>query len=98
MAETKTDATKSAATDIGPTIVIRGKLKSQEDLVVRGRIEAEVSSTQAFLVETSGVVRANVHAQSAKIRGVVVGNVAAEQKIEIAAEGRMVGDVRAPRV
>ena len=42
---------KGTTTAIGPTIVIKGKLKSDEDLIVRGRIEAEISSSKALLVE-----------------------------------------------
>ena len=37
-------------TAIGPTIVIKGKLKSDEDLIVRGRIEAEISSSKALFI------------------------------------------------
>jgi cytoskeletal protein CcmA (bactofilin family) len=88
----------AAATAIGPTIVIRGKLKSDEDLVVRGRIEAEISSSKALHIENSGIVKANVQVKSVKISGVLVGNVTADSRVEIAADGRVVGDLVAPRI
>jgi cytoskeletal protein CcmA (bactofilin family) len=93
-AEEKTATT----TAIGPTIVIKGKLKSDEDLIVRGRIEAEISSSKALFIENSGVIKANVSVKSAKISGVVVGNITAEERIEIAPDGRVVGDLMAPRI
>jgi cytoskeletal protein CcmA (bactofilin family) len=93
-AEEKTTTT----TTIGPTIVIKGKLKSDEDLIVRGRIEAEISSSKALFIENSGIIKANVSVKSAKISGVVVGNITAEERIEIAADGRVVGDLMAPRI
>jgi len=96
MAEEKEKAPTTTA--IGPTIVIKGKLKSDEDLIVRGRIEAEISSSKALFIENSGIIKANVSVKSAKISGVVVGNITAEERIEIAPDGRVVGDLMAPRI
>ena len=96
MAEDKGPAPTTTA--IGPTIVIKGKLKSDEDLIVRGRIEAEISSSKALFIENSGIIKANVSVKSAKISGVVVGNITAEERIEIAPDGRVVGDLMAPRI
>jgi cytoskeletal protein CcmA (bactofilin family) len=85
-------------TTIGPTITIRGRLKVHEDLTVRGRIDAEITSSKALIIENSGIVKADVRVMSAKISGVLVGNITAEEKIEIAPDGRVVGDLRAPRI
>lgn len=91
-------APTGTTTAIGPTIVIRGKLKSDEDLIVKGRIDAEIQSSKALLIENSGVVKANVRVKSARISGVVVGNISAEDKVEIASDGRVVGDLLSPRI
>jgi cytoskeletal protein CcmA (bactofilin family) len=85
-------------TAIGPTIVIKGKLKSDEDLIVKGRIEAEIQSSKALLVENSGIIKANVRVKSAKLSGVLVGNITAEERVEILSDGRMVGDLTAPKI
>jgi cytoskeletal protein CcmA (bactofilin family) len=92
------DRMDNTTTAIGPSIVIRGKLKSAEDLVVKGRIEAEISSSKALFVENSGIIKANLKVQSAKVSGVVVGNITAEQKLEIAQDGRVIGDLLAPSI
>jgi cytoskeletal protein CcmA (bactofilin family) len=92
------DKTEVGMTTIGTTIVIKGRLKVHEDLTVLGRIEAEISSSKALIVENSGIVKASVRARSARISGVLVGNITAEEKIEIAADGRVVGDLHAPRI
>jgi cytoskeletal protein CcmA (bactofilin family) len=86
------------ATVIGPSILISGKLSGDEDLTVRGRVEGEVSLTKTLIVETSGVVKADVTVRNAIVSGVVVGNVKATESVELTKEGRMVGDIRAPRV
>ena len=99
MSEEKTNNEPGPTTTaIGPTIVIKGKLKSDEDLIVRGRIEAEISSSKALFIENSGIIKANVSVKSARISGVVVGNITAEERIEIAPDGRVVGDLMAPRI
>jgi cytoskeletal protein CcmA (bactofilin family) len=85
-------------TAIGPTIVIRGKLKSDEDLVVKGRIDAEITSSKALFVENSGIVKANVQVKSVRVSGVLVGNIVADSRAEIAPDGRVVGDIMAPRI
>jgi cytoskeletal protein CcmA (bactofilin family) len=90
--------TVATTTAIGPTIIIKGKLKSDEDLIVKGRIDAEISSSKALFIENSGVIKANVRVKSVRVSGVLVGNISAEDKVEIAPDGRVVGDLMAPRI
>ena len=85
-------------TVIGPSILISGKLTGDEDLTVRGRVEGELTLTRTLIVEPSGVVKANVAVKNAIVSGVVVGNINATESVELTREGRMVGDIRAPRV
>src|SRR5215813_8780693 len=84
-------------TVIGPSILINGKLTGDEDLTVRGRVEGELTLTRTLIVEPSGVVKANVEVRNAVISGVVVGNIAATESVELTKEGRMVGDIHSPR-
>ena len=92
------DLVASGNTVIGPSILINGKLTGDEDLTVRGRVEGELSLTRTLIVEPSGVVKANVTVKNAVVSGVVVGNIQASESVELTQEGRMVGDIRAPRV
>src|SRR5271165_1778121 len=86
------------ATDIGESILISGNLEGDEDLTVRGRVEGNVRLSRTLIVEASGVVKADVTVKNAIISGVVVGNVTATDSVQLTAEGRMVGDLAAPRV
>lgn len=98
MAATKDFAGGGESTIIGPSILINGKLSGDEDLTVRGRVEGELSLTKTLIVEPSGIVKANVQVRNAIISGVVVGNIAATESVELTREGRMVGDINSPRV
>src|SRR4051812_29976018 len=85
-------------TVIGESILINGKLSGDEDLTVRGRVEGELSLSRTLIVETSGIVKANVAVKNAIVSGVVVGNINATESVELTREGRMVGDIHSPRV
>jgi cytoskeletal protein CcmA (bactofilin family) len=85
-------------TVIGESILISGKLTGDEDLTVRGRVEGELTLSKTLIVETSGIVKANVAVKNAIVSGVVVGNINATESVELTREGRMVGDIHAPRV
>jgi cytoskeletal protein CcmA (bactofilin family) len=85
-------------TVVGQSILISGKLTGDEDLIVRGRVEGELTLTKTLIIEQTGVVKANVAVRNAIVSGVVVGNINATESVELTREGRMVGDIHAPRV
>lgn len=86
------------STIIGESILISGSLNGDEDLTVRGRVEGTLTLTKTLVVEPTGVVKAEVQVRNCVIAGAVVGNVTASESVEITREGRMVGDINAPRV
>ena len=91
-------ATTDGTTIIGESILISGSLAGDEDLTVRGRVEGTLTLTRTLVVEPTGMVKAEVQVKNCIIAGVVVGNVTATESVEITKEGRMVGDIAAPRV
>ena len=91
-------ATSDTTTIIGESILISGSLAGDEDLTVRGRVEGTLTLTRTLVVEPTGQVKAEVQVKNCIIAGVVVGNVTATESVEITREGRMVGDIAAPRV
>ncbi len=91
-------ATTDGTTIIGESILISGSLNGDEDLTVRGRVEGTLTLTKTLVVEPTGIVKAEVQVRNCVIAGVVVGNVTATESVEITKEGRMVGDIAAPRV
>jgi cytoskeletal protein CcmA (bactofilin family) len=91
-------ATTDGTTIIGESILISGSLAGDEDLTVRGRVEGTLTLTRTLVVEPTGMVKAEVQVKNCIIAGIVVGNVTASESVEITKEGRMVGDIAAPRV
>jgi cytoskeletal protein CcmA (bactofilin family) len=85
-------------TMIGESVQVRGNLSGDEDLHVLGRVDGRIELQRTLVVAESGIVKAEVSVKNAVISGVVVGNVHASESVELTKEGRMVGDIYAPRI
>jgi cytoskeletal protein CcmA (bactofilin family) len=87
-----------ANTVIGSSIVIDGEISGDEDLVIQGTVKGKIALKENLYVENSGVVEADIETSTVTISGQVTGNILASDKVEIKADGRMVGDIKAPRI
>lgn len=87
-----------ANTIIGSSIVIDGEISGEEDLVIQGTVKGKIVLKQNLLVENSGVVEADIQTANVTISGQVTGNIVAGERVELRADGRMVGDIKAPRI
>ena len=84
---------------IGKSIVIKGEVSGQEDLVVEGTIEGQIIlENQHVTIGSSGRVLAEVKARLVTIEGEVVGNIQAREKVIITAKGSLTGDIQAARL
>jgi cytoskeletal protein CcmA (bactofilin family) len=83
---------------IGKSIVIDGEITGDEDLVVQGTVKGKIELKESLFVEHSGVVEADIETQNVEVSGAVTGNIRATDKVEIKSDGRMVGDIKAPRI
>jgi cytoskeletal protein CcmA (bactofilin family) len=87
-----------ANTIIGSSIVIDGEISGDEDLVIQGTVKGKISLKESLYVESSGVVEADIDTQNVEIAGRVTGNIAASDKVELKADCRVIGDIKAPRI
>jgi cytoskeletal protein CcmA (bactofilin family) len=87
-----------ANTIIGSSIVIDGEISGEEDLVIQGTVKGKILLKQNLLVENSGVVEADIQTANVTISGQVTGNIVASERVELRTDGRMVGDIKAPRI
>jgi len=83
---------------VGSSIVIDGEISGEEDLVIQGTVKGRIILKENLYVEQSGVVEADIQTANIEISGQVTGNISASDKVEIAAGGRAVGDIKAPRI
>jgi cytoskeletal protein CcmA (bactofilin family) len=86
------------ATVLGPTLEIEGEIEGDEDLVIQGRIQGKIVSKKDLTVDNSGRVEASITTKNLAVSGMLVGNVVASERVEVRKEGKMIGDIKAPRV
>lgn len=89
----------TAKATIGPSIVIKGELSGDEDIVIAGEFEGSIDlPNQAVTVTESGQVKADVKANVVEIQGELHGDVDGVGKVLITKTGRMQGNIVSPRV
>lgn len=84
---------------IGSSILVKGDLSGEEDLLVQGRVEGRIDLKQYNLtVGEKGRVKADIYAKIISVEGHVEGNLFGEEKIIIRKSGQVKGNLVAPRV
>ena len=84
---------------IGKSVHVKGELSGNEDLAIEGRVDGKiVLNGYHVTIGETGRVEAEIYAKSVMVGGLVKGNINTDEKVEVAATGTMVGDIRSPRV
>ena len=84
---------------IGPTLIFKGELSADEDLVIEGQIEGTIAHHEKNLtVGKQGRVRANIHARSVIVLGTLIGDIHSESTVSLAKGANVVGDIYCGRI
>jgi cytoskeletal protein CcmA (bactofilin family) len=83
---------------IAPGLFLKGELRGEDDLIIEGRVEGEITLKKHLTVESTGVIVADVTTQNITIKGEMRGNMTAVDKVEIHQGAKVVGNITAPRV
>jgi cytoskeletal protein CcmA (bactofilin family) len=83
---------------IAPGLFLKGELRGEDDLIIEGHVEGEVTLKKHLTVESTGVVVANVATQNITIKGEMRGDMKAEDQVEIHNGAKVVGNIVAPRI
>ena len=83
---------------LGKTLVFKGELSADEDIILQGRVEGSIHHTQSVTVGIDGVVIGDTHARSIVVEGTVEGDLHGVVSVLIAATAKVRGNISAPRV
>lgn len=84
---------------IGPTLVFKGELSADEDLVIQGTIEGTIAHHKKNLtVGKEGRVKADINAASVTIEGHVEGDIHGDDFVELAKSAVVIGNIFSPRI
>ena len=84
---------------VGSSVLIKGELSAQEDVVIAGRVEGSINVTgHLVIVEAGAHVVGDVTATGIIVAGAVHGSLLAEERIQAQAGADLQGDISAPRI
>src|SRR5262252_3017670 len=83
---------------LGKTLIFKGELSADEDLILQGRVEGSIHHTQSLTVGVDGVVIGDTHARSIVVEGTVEGDLRASVSVLVMATAKVRGNIAAPRV
>ncbi len=83
---------------IGRTLLVKGEVLSDDEVVIEGRIEGRIAVKNRVVVGKNGQVTADIEAREIIVRGRVTGNLKGHYRVEIVPEGVLNGTISAPKV
>jgi len=83
---------------LGPTLVFRGELIAEEDLMLKGRVEGSIQHTASLKISKEGSVKGNVKAKYITVEGTVEGDLFATDSVTVQESARVTGNIFAPNV
>lgn len=83
---------------LGPSLVFKGDLTADEDLLIQGRVEGSITHTQRLTVGPAGTVAAHIHAHVIVVEGTVDGDLQAEKSVFVKESAKVRGNIFAPSV
>jgi len=84
---------------IGSSLVVKGDVSGDEDLVIQGNVEGKVVlRNNSITVGKNGQVKADLYGKTISVEGTVHGNLFGDDKIIVRQSGTVHGNLQAPRV
>jgi cytoskeletal protein CcmA (bactofilin family) len=84
---------------IGPTLVFKGELSADEDLVIEGDIEGTIAHHKKHLtIGKQGRVKADIHASSVNVEGQLIGDIHSEGVVSLANGAEVTGNIYCGRI
>lgn len=84
---------------IGKSIIIKGDLSGDEDLIIEGKVEGRVQlPNNEITVGADGRITADIEAKAIIVIGQIAGNLTASQRVEVQSTATVEGDITAPKL
>ena len=88
----------NSATLIAPGTILKGDVKSENDLRIDGTIQGNVKCTSRVIVGPNGFVEGNIEGANADVIGKVKGNVHVKELLQLREKGNIEGNVIANKL
>ena len=94
MAEITTNTKNILSSDVE----IKGSIKFQNELMVDGKIEGEITSAGTLTVGENAEIKGEIKTKSVTVLGKVHGNITVEERCELKSHAVLYGDLKATRL
>jgi cytoskeletal protein CcmA (bactofilin family) len=97
--ESPSSPTAHSLACLGATLKIEGKITSEEDLLIDGKVQGPISlQGRRLTVGRTAELNSEVTAREVIVYGKVTGNLRARDRVEIKKDGSVVGDITTARI
>jgi cytoskeletal protein CcmA (bactofilin family) len=95
----RSDLRSSEVATIGKSVVVKGELSGNEDLVIDGDVEGSITLRgQTLTVGPNGRVRANIEARNVILHGRVDGDIRATDRVDLRKSASLSGNISTARI
>ncbi len=92
------DGTPKRTSILGATLVFKGELSADEDLVIQGRVEGSINHTATLTIGKEGRLKAEVRASRIIVEGTVEGDLYGTKAVTVQASAAVTGNIFSPTV
>jgi cytoskeletal protein CcmA (bactofilin family) len=97
--ETPADDTEALKIPVlGKTLLFRGELTAEEDVILQGRVEGSIRHARSLIIGPDGSVLGDVYASHLTVEGLVEGDLHCSEAVIVRATAQVRGNIFAPRV
>lgn len=83
--------------EIGASLVIRGEVLANEDLIIAGRVEGTIEMPgHRLTINQDAALKATVHAREVAVSGGLVGTILAVERVDLLQTADVQGEVTTP--
>ncbi len=85
-------------TIITEDVEISGSIKCTGGVRLGGKVNGDITTAGDVLVEKTAAVKGNVSGNSVTVQGMIKGNIAARERLELKGTAKVAGDIKAKRL
>jgi cytoskeletal protein CcmA (bactofilin family) len=79
-------------------VEVKGTLNFAGELTFDGKLEGDINSEGVLNLGDNAIIKGNINVNSVVVRGKIMGNVSAKEKIDIKAKTELFGDIRSAKL
>jgi cytoskeletal protein CcmA (bactofilin family) len=95
---TRAEEQTPAVPVLGKTLLFRGELTAEEDVILQGRVEGSIRHARNLIIGTDGSVLGDVYASHLTVEGLIEGDLHCSEAVLVRATAQVRGNIFAPRV